>query len=135
MQTEESSEIDFMESIGLEVKPATPEEAFLMHLNEGKCGKIHSIRYWLIHEIARYQDMLKNNLEVVKLVFDINTDSVVKKPITSMEYAKVAINYHLRSNFYGWFMDTANRRKCDLAKVVQLIVELPMIVEVIEKKY
>lgn len=126
--------LDFMESIGLETKPNTPEEAMMQHLTEGNCGKIHSIRYWLRHEMARFYYMKKDNIQITRSI--IENGQLVNKPLSNIEYAKIAITYHLRGNYGSWFMEgVTNRPKCDIVKVVQDIVEHPSIVDVIEKTY
>lgn len=128
-------DFDFMESIGLETKAATPEEAFMNHMTEGNYKKIFNIRYWLAHEMARFQDMREKAVIIAKHTYDKDDRTIINKPITNVEYAKIALNYHLRSNYGGWFMDVANRQKCDLAKTVGLVVAYPAIMEIVEKKF
>src|SRR5215813_12724388 len=114
MQEAQEDQSDFMESLGLETRPNSPEEALMEYLTEGNYKRIHTIRFWLMHEMARFQDLKKNEVNLTKEKFSQIKQEVINYPLTNKEYATLSVNYHLRSNYYGWFMDTANRKKCDL---------------------
>lgn len=94
---------DFMESIGLDVRPTSPEQALLNRLTGGQgYQQIHNFRWWLRHEIFGWFDLVEQGLPPCKKVVDAtNGDKFV--PATREEYITAKTKYFLRMHYLPWF--------------------------------
>lgn len=95
---------DFLDSIGLDVKPLSPEHALLNKLAGGQgYKKIHNYRYWLRHEMHSYFDMLERGISFSKDTIDPVTKAIVTKPLTQAEYVHARTKYYLEMHYLPWF--------------------------------
>src|SRR5688572_33137182 len=98
-----ADELDsFLEGIGLDVRPISPEHAFMLMQTGGSTGKgyqkIHNFRWWLRHEIFGWFDMVEQGVPPCKKVLNRVTAEWDYELATREEYAMVRTKYYLRTN-------------------------------------
>lgn len=100
---------DFMESIGLDVKPTSPEKALMNKIDGGMgCKPIHNFRWWLRHEVIAWFDLVEQGMVPCRKVVNYaNGDKY--EPATQEEYITVKTKYYLRMHFHPWFDPTFNK--------------------------
>lgn len=122
---------DFLEGIGLEVRPMSPEDAFMTYLTGGQgYRKIHNFRWWIRHEIFGWFDLVEQGLVPCKKVLDRNKGEMVFTPATREEYVTSRAKYYFQMNNHPWFDPDFNKGTggmstlgvCDLSKVVAMVL-------------
>lgn len=128
---------DLLETLGLgDTKPATREDEFYFKMLEGNNQRLHMIRYWLMHEMSKFQWMIgAMNIKITKSIYSTNEDKVIDRQFNSMDYAKVSLRYYLQANHLPWFQPLENKPACGYDKVIDLLIAHDNIKEVIEKDY
>lgn len=116
---------DFMDSIGLDVKPMSPEHAFIITQTGGTgYRKIHNFRYWIRHEIFGWFDLVENNATPCKKVLDTNKGEMVYVPLTREEYVLIKTKYYLRMNNLPWFnSDISGLGVANLDKTARMMID------------
>jgi len=122
---EEAGLDDFMDSIGLDVKPISPEHAFMIYqTGGGGYKKIHNYRWWIRHEIFGWFDLVENNLPPCKRVVDQTTKTTSWAPATREEYVLARTKYYLRIHNLPWFnSDMSGIGIADIDKTAQMMIE------------
>lgn len=130
-QTEDTFD-DFMDGIGLDVKPISPEDALLILMKSGNCNKLALLRYWLIHELHCYHNTVKNG--VVYLKRDDTSKELV--PFTKNDYIALRVKFYLNTYFLPWFdSDQSKLGKVKYEPMVKLVLEQEMIASLVALPY
>ena len=127
---------DFMECIGLDIKPASPEDALMIRLTGGDgYKKIHDLRYWIRHELFAYYDLLKNGISLYKETVHKDTFQVHKIEATKEEYAILRIKYYLQMYYLPWFnSDRSGLGLADIGKAAKMVMDHEDIRSVVDAK-
>lgn len=109
---------DFMDSIGMDIKPTGPEDALMILLDAGKGYKeIHNLRYWVRHELYVYHFVVNDGCIMVK------DNTLDNKRYTKRDYARAIIEYYLRMKYHPWFtQDMRGLGKADIKKMCELVM-------------
>lgn len=99
MTQDEGNFDDFMDGIGLDIKPADAEDALMLRFTGGGNNELHVFRYWLMHEMHAYYDALLAG--VIYMRRDKALSELV--PLDKDEYVIVRIKYYLRMKYLPWF--------------------------------
>lgn len=141
--TQEDNLDDFMDSIGLNVKPTGPEDALMIKLNggAGSAGgykEIYNFRYWLRHELYGYYDLVKHGCMMFQSGIEKNAQGDVisahkHKPFTKLDYVKVRTKYYLNMKYNPWFThDVSGLGKANIDQVCNLVLEHSAIKSIVE---
>lgn len=125
-----TDELDaFMDSIGLDVKPISPEHAYMVYLTGGGgYNKIHNFRYWIRHEIFGWFDLVEQGLPPFKKIIDPVTKETSWRPATRTEYVLVKTKYYLRMNNLPWFnSNLSGIGIADIDKTAQMVIDHELI--------
>lgn len=123
---------DFMDGIGLDVKPVSPEDALLILMKSGNGNKLHLLRYWLIHELHCYHNAVKNGVIYMKR----NSETLELQPFTKNEYINLRIKYYLNMYFLPWFdSDQSKIGKVQYDPMVKLILEQEVVESLVRLPY
>lgn len=132
---DETSFDDLLSSMGMDDKSITSEDMFFTYLTEGKYQKIHNLRYWLVSEIAKFQFLAKENVKITKHIYDKEKRTIIDRPLTNIEFAKIQIKYYLQMYHLPWFEKIGARKPCDMEIMLGRIAEHSIIAETIVKNY
>lgn len=122
---------DFMDGIGLDVKPTGPEDALMIQLTGGGFNQLHTLRYWLMHNLHEYY-AAKDEGTIFMRRSNITRELV---EITIHDYAKIMVKYYLRMKYLPYFnSDVAGLGKADLNKMAELVLRHEAISTMVEKK-
>lgn len=129
----ETSVDDFLDGIGFDLSPPTAEDGLMSYLTEGDYKGIAIIRWWLKSEMARYNDMLKNNNIVIYIsTRDKETLIPSQKPITKLEYAKIAVKYYILMYHLPWTDGTLSKGEFNMDRMAQRLLDVPAIKEMLD---
>lgn len=125
---------DFMESMGLDIKPTGPEDALMIKLNGGIGSsqgykEIYNYRYWIRHELYAYFNLIKDGCMMVR------ESQILKKqvPYTKMDYVRTRTKYYLNMKYLPWFnSDVSGLGKADINKVCDMLIEHEAIKPLVE---
>lgn len=115
--------------------PLTAEEFVMQRLTEGKNARIDIVRYNLKRNYEFRDDLRAKGIKFMREVFDINSDGLVYKELSNLEYAK-AINedYLLATSGPTFqFAEAEGRGKVNMAKLMDLVCAHERVKEVIDK--
>jgi len=125
---------DYLKDLGFDDTPRSREEQLYGILTAGHYKKIDNCRYWLTHEMAKYQFILNRNIKITKDVF--SEKNVTARPISKLDYAKIHLEYYLQMYHLPYFIKLDDGKEpANMAKIIDLIVAYLPIKEVIEKNY
>ena len=122
----ESSVDDFMEGIGLSVKPLDAEHAFMINLTDGHYTKVATFLYWFRHELFCYYDLKEHGLDLVKNEFNKDTGLKWIVKATKEDWALARTIYYIHMKFQSWIdWDVSGMGKIDVNKAAKMVLELP----------
>lgn len=138
-QEQDNNIDDFMDSIGLDVKPMSPEHAFMLMMTGGSTGggykKIHNYRWWIRHEIFGWFDLTEQGIPPCKSTLDRNRGEVLYSPATREEYVLVRTKYYLRMHNLPWFnSNLSGIGVADIDKTARMLIEHPDIAPLLTAK-
>lgn len=121
---------DFMESIGLDVRPANANDALMTRLTGGVHGtgyrEIHNYRYWIRHELFAYFDLTKNGCLFYKNSIHPETKVAELVPFSKLDFIKTRTKYYLRMKYHPYFFTgIPDLGKADIDVVCGLILDHP----------
>ncbi len=126
----EDSFDDFMDGIGLDVKPLGPEDALLIRMKAAGCNELHVLRYWLIHEIHHYYHALKNG------VIYMRRNNITNELVTfrKEEFIALRIDYYLDMKYLPWFMkDISGLGVAKKSVMVKILLEQELVQDVMTR--
>lgn len=97
--TEEGGIDDFLDGIGLDIKPSGPEDALMIKLTGAGFNELHLLRYWLMHQLHEYYSCIKDGILFMRKNNITRELTIVKID----EYAKIYIKYYLRMKYLPYF--------------------------------
>lgn len=119
---------DFMDGIELDVKPLSPEDALMIKMKSGSCNDLHLLRYWLIHEMHCYYNLLENNVHLMRK----STILQELKSITREEFALIRVRYYLQMKYLPWFeKDMSGLGVVDLNDMAKIVLEHDLIAKLV----
>jgi hypothetical protein len=133
---------DFLESIGLDVKPTSPEKALLNRLDGGTGYRpIHNFRFWLRHEIFTWFDIVERGMPPCKKVVSL-THGDRYEPATRQEYVAIRIKNFLLMQYHPWFDPTYAKDRggmsgigvCNIDTMVALLLSHELIAPLLTAK-
>lgn len=127
---------DFLESMGLESKPLTPEDALMTRFTEGSgFTKIHEYRYLVRHELFAYYHIQECGYDLTKWSVDKDTKIEYKKKADKYDWLRIRTKYYLQMKFLPWFtQDMSGLGSVDYNKIIDMLMSHPYITEVIEAR-
>lgn len=132
MSQDETSDTldDFMESIGLDVKPTGPEDALMIEITGGGFNQLYIFRYWLMHEIHAFHDLKKNGCILRKI------EKGVVVELTFLDYINIRTKYYLRMKYLPWFdKDMKGLGPASIDAMVPMLVGHDIIQQLLSLKY
>lgn len=136
MQTDENSDSDtlddFMDSLGIDVKPTSAEDALMIQMTGGGHNELHVYRYWLIQEIHIYHDLKVDNC-LMKIKNNISDEL---KEFTFDDYIATITKYYLKMKYLPWFeKDMRGLGKVKMDDMVKLLVSHDIVRGLLASKY
>lgn len=104
---------------------ATPEEEFYNEIVAGKMPKIANARYWLQHEIYKFDYLTEYHLVPMRAVG--SSTGTRHSPISVLEFARHMLRYYFQMMHMPRFMDLPARKACDMEKFLDYVLEEPTI--------
>lgn len=124
----------FLESIGIDTTPLSPEDLFMDDFTSGTYTKVDNLRYYLLHELAKFTFLLEENVKITRYTYVINQDKAFDQQLSILDYSKLHIKYYLQMYHLPRFTtEFAGKKVCDITATVEMIVKLPRIKELIDK--
>ena len=126
MTDEPSNDLDdFLDSIGLDVKPLSPEHALMLRLDSGTGYKqIHTYRYYIRWELLYYYHLISEGLELVKNTVDKKNFDPIQVRADKYDWVRVRTKWYLYQKHLPWFdSDQSGLGIADIDKMTQMIME------------
>lgn len=119
-ETESGEFDDFMDGIGLDIKPVSPEDALMIRLKAGGCNQLHILRYWLMTEMHHYHHRIQNGITHMRKS-NITQDWVV---VSQKDHAIIMIKYYLQMKYLPWFdSDRSGLGVANLDTMAKMVLE------------
>lgn len=126
---------DFLDSLGIDTKPLSPEHALMLKLDGGAGYKeIHNYRYFIRHEMFYYYHLLEEGLILCKEKI-VDTDTFNKGLVEANKYdwARVRTKYYLQMKYLPWFTNNLSGiGVANLDKMTQMLLDHELVRPVIE---
>ncbi len=115
--------------------PLTAEEFVMQRLTEGKNARIDVVRYNLKRNFEFRDELRVKGIKFMRQVFDVNSDGLVYKELSNLEYAKAINEEYLLATSGPTFEFAAadGRGKVDMNKLMDLVCAHERVKEIIDK--
>lgn len=121
---------DALASIGVDTAPISREDELYLVLTEGNSPRIHGTRYWLRHEMFRFEDMKKQNIKIT--IDKVLSGQLRAVPMSNLEYARIALKYYLQMQHMSYFMPMDNKPPADMNHMIDMLTKHHLIASVID---
>ena len=132
MQEDAEGELDdFLDSIGMDTKPLSPEEIFMSRMSSD--GRLAAYRYYIRHELFHYYDAEEKGWEMSLPKKNKETGVINRVKADKWDWIDLRTKYYLMMKHLPYFMgDIAGITKSDIDKVSCMLLEHNDIKPVIE---
>lgn len=127
---------EFLDAMGLDTKPLSPEHALMLKLTGGSGYKeIHMYRYWVRHELFYYYHFTDLGYELHKPSYNKELAKMEKIKADKYDWIKVRTKYYLQMKYLPWLInDLSTIGNVDSDRMTQMMMEHEDIAQVIEMK-